>query len=61
MSFKVYTKSEGQQKPTMRMFSNGDEAQTHAANRIIEGDHVVVTAIREVVIFDNAAHLEAAE
>lgn len=61
MSFKVYSKTEAAKKPTMRMFDGAEEAQQHAANEIAEGKHVVVTSIREVVIFDNASHLEAAQ
>lgn len=55
MSFKVYSKTEEASKPTMRLFDNAEQAQQHAANEIAEGKHVVVTSIREVVIFDNAS------
>lgn len=61
MSFKVYSKTEGAKKPTMRMFDEADQAQQHAANEIAEGKHVVVTSLREVVIFDNASNVEAAQ
>ena len=55
MSFKVYSKTEAAKKPTMRLFNDAKQAQQHAANEIAEGKHVVVTSIREVVIFDNAS------
>lgn len=55
MSFKVYSKTEEAKKPTMRMFDDAEQAQAHAANEIAEDKHVVVTSVREVIIFDNAS------
>lgn len=55
MSFKVYSKAEGAKKPTMRMFDDAEQAQTQAANDIADGKHVVVTSVREVIIFDSAS------
>ncbi|WP_279025543.1 hypothetical protein [Gibbsiella quercinecans] len=52
--YKVYHRKPGAKNAEVRNFKKPNEAQEHAEQCLLAGGNVVVTSIREAVIFDNS-------